>query len=358
MPLKMFQEKPTLPLSEVKNIIAIAAGKGGVGKSTVTVNLAMALKHLGFSVGILDADLYGPSIAKMLPEDHFPQQKGKRILPAIAKGILTISMAYFRPEDEVSAVRAPVANSLISQFIKDVDWGSLDFLLIDFPPGTGDIQLTLAQQARLTGAVMVTTPQEVALLDVRKAMRLFYHVKVPILGILENMSYFESADGQKNYIFGKGGGENLALQSQLPLLGEVPIESKLCAFADEGKTLFFPFEAESSAVRAFLDVAKRLITQIDQSKQHYISLKSLTQVSKHSFAIEWSDGRQDEFHLAELQERCPCAGCREAKEKKVVDRDVGAVEIQDVGRYALRIQFTSGCSKGLYEFEMLRRMKE
>ena len=167
----MYSSKPT---NNIKHVVAIAAGKGGVGKSTVTVNLALALQSLGKRVGILDADIYGPSVRKMLPEEQPPAQQGNQLIPATCHGgIRMMSMAYFRTEKEAAAVRAPVATGIIKQFLQTIVWGELDYLLIDFPPGTGDIQLTLSQQAHLVGALMVTTPQEVALLDVRKAMHLF-----------------------------------------------------------------------------------------------------------------------------------------------------------------------------------------
>ena len=156
MPLKMFSPHTGSTESSVRSIIAIAAGKGGVGKSTLTVNLGLALKHLGYLVGILDTDIYGPSVRKMLPEESLPQQKGTTIIPAMCDGIKMISMAYFRKANEAAVVRAPIANGIVTQFIKNVDWGTLDYLLIDFPPGTGDIQLTLSQQANLSGAVMIT----------------------------------------------------------------------------------------------------------------------------------------------------------------------------------------------------------
>jgi ATP-binding protein involved in chromosome partitioning len=178
LPIHSSLSQPTGPA----HVIAIAAGKGGVGKSTVTVNLALALSLAGYKVGILDADLYGPSLRRMLPEDQLPQQKGPTIVPAICQGIRVISMAYFRQDNLATAVRAPIANSLISQFLDQVEWGPLDYLLIDFPPGTGDIQLTLSQKAKLTGAVMVTTPQQVAIMDVRKAMHLFSQVRGPCFG--------------------------------------------------------------------------------------------------------------------------------------------------------------------------------
>lgn len=260
MPFKMFQGSSV----EVKKkiIIAIAAGKGGVGKSSVTVNLALALKQLGKSVGILDADIYGPSIRKMLPEDQLPAQKGPSIIPALCKGIKMISMAYFRNANEAAVLRAPIVNGIIAQFIKQVEWGDLDYLLIDFPPGTGDIQLTLSQQANLTAAIMVTTPQEVALLDVRKAMDMFHQVKIPILGIVENMSYFyhEKID-EKLYLFGKGGGEKLARESGTPLLGEIPIDPEVSRAGDLGESIFN--NKDNTAAKAFIALAEQIMTTIN-----------------------------------------------------------------------------------------------
>ncbi len=263
MSLKMFnEEKKSKPLEKVKHVIAIAAGKGGVGKSSVTVNLATALKHQGFKVGVLDTDIYGPSVRRMLPEDQMPVQRGEIISPAICQGIKMISMAYFRNEGEAAVVRAPIANGIINQFIKSVDWGELDYLLIDFPPGTGDVQLTLSQQANLTGAIMVTTPQEVALMDVRKAMHLFEQVRVPILGIVENMSYYlHEATQEKIYIFGKGGGERLAEEKGLPFLGSIPLDPQLCQNGDQG-TSIYTNENHPTAI-AFTDVSRRLKFQLD-----------------------------------------------------------------------------------------------
>ncbi len=266
MPLQMFKAAP--PLASIKSIIAIAAGKGGVGKSSVTVNLALALKSQGYAVGIMDTDIYGPSVRKMLPEDRLPSQKGEIIQPALCAGIKMISMAYFRKEHEATAVRAPIANSLISHFIKNVAWGELDFLLIDFPPGTGDIQLTLGQKANLTGAIMVTTPQEVALLDVKKAMYLFDQVKVPILGIVENMSYYIAPNTEDPiYLFGKGGGERLAREAGYPFLGQIPVDPLLCACGDKGESLFtLDPEAKLGITRSFLQLAGQIISHADALK--------------------------------------------------------------------------------------------
>jgi ATP-binding protein involved in chromosome partitioning len=282
MPLKMYKEKePTPP--KIKHIIGIAAGKGGVGKSTVTVNIAYSLKSLGFRVGIMDTDIYGPSIRKMLPEDRFPEQKGQTIIPALCHGIRMISMAYFRKENEASIVRAPIANGVIVQFIKNVEWGDLDFLLIDFPPGTGDIQLTLCQQANLSGVVMVTTPQQVAVIDVRKAMHMFEQVKIPIIGVVENMSYYlHESTKEKIFLFGEGGGKNLACEVGVPLLGCIPIDSKLCKSADLGESLFEKDQENSLCVKEFLDISKKVVDHVDL-------LKSNSKKAIQNFELNWKE---------------------------------------------------------------------
>ena len=233
MTLNMFKRSK----SSVK-ILAIAAGKGGVGKSTLTANLALAMKQQGLKVGVLDADLYGPSLRRMLPEDRLPKQEGEWIIPAWSHGIRLLSISYFRPENQATAVRAPIANGMIKKFLQQVSWGDLDYLLIDFPPGTGDIQITLSQQANLTGALMITTPQEIALMDVRKALNLFEQLHVPVLGIVENMSFYALDDTNREYPFGKGGGERLAKEFAVPLLTQIPIHASISSAGDNGSSLF------------------------------------------------------------------------------------------------------------------------
>lgn len=269
MPLPMHQ-KPVHPLSSVKYIIAIAAGKGGVGKSSVAVNLALAIKSRGYQVGLMDTDLYGPSVRRMLPEDRLPEQRGQLIVPALCSGIKMISIAYFRKKGEDAAVvRAPIANSLITQFIQNIDWGPLDFLFIDFPPGTGDIQLTLSQRANLTGAIMVTTPQEVAVMDVRKAMHLFDQVKVPLIGVIENMSYYVNPQTEEvSYLFGRGGGERLANERGIPFLGQIPIDPLMSQCGDEGKSLFdLDKKAEKPVTQAFCRLADQTIAYVEEKKK-------------------------------------------------------------------------------------------
>ena len=277
MALKMYQEKPSHPFEAIRNVVAVAAGKGGVGKSTVSVNLALALRQSGYRVGIMDTDVYGPSVRRMLPENRMPAKRGERIVPAHCSGISMISMAYFRKDDEASVVRAPIANGVVKQFIQQVDWGELDYLIIDFPPGTGDIQLTLAQEGSLTGALMVTTPQEVAMMDVKKAMNMFDQVKVPVIGIVENMSYYLSGS-EKVYLFGNGGGERLARERGLPFLGGIPILEDISRCSDRGESIF---SLESSeAAEAYLSLA----TGVDSH------LKALTQSSQdclENFELIW-----------------------------------------------------------------------
>ena len=362
----MLNSKSDSKPSQIKYIIGVAAGKGGVGKSSLSVNLACALQFLNFKVGLMDTDIYGPSVRKMLPESKMPEQIGERIIPADCNGIKMISMAYFRKEDEAAVVRAPIANGIIQQFIKNVDWGDLDYLIIDFPPGTGDIQLTLSQNASLSGVVMITTPQEVALLDVRKAMKMFYQVKVPIIGVVENMSYFQVPNSHdKHYPFGKGGGERLASQEGFSLLGEIPIHPDIAKAADEGINLFkCSSKVLSDVANLHLDLAKNIVAHLKVLKNKAIEVDKILQKDKHTFTVIWSDHKACDFRLDELQKQCPCAGCRdEVTGKSLVDvslipQDLRAHNIEPVGKYALRIQFMSGCSKGIYSFDYLRKLAD
>jgi ATP-binding protein involved in chromosome partitioning len=283
MPLQMVNQTNNTSHSSIKNILAVAAGKGGVGKSTLTANLAFALKQKGFRVGIVDTDIYGPSIRKILPEDRLPIQKGEKILPALSYGMPIISMAYFRREDEASAVRAPIANSIVQQFVNQVVWGDLDYLLIDFPPGTGDIQLTICQQVHLKGAVMVTTPQDLAVMDVKKAMHLFEQVHVPIVGIVENMSYLKHyPSGDCLFPFGQGGGERLARESGVPFLGQIPLDPELCRSSDQGKSIFNNQQINRETIEAFEGVGEHVVKHVD-----LIELQTKSVLGQ--FDLEWKD---------------------------------------------------------------------
>ncbi len=255
------------PLPGVKHIIAVSSGKGGVGKSTVTVNLAVALRQQGYAVGLMDADIYGPNIPMMIGVTKEPVKEGEKILPAEGQGVKVISMGFFVPEDTPVVWRGPMVHSAIQQFFRDVVWGELDYLLIDLPPGTGDVPLTLSQLVPLTGAITVTTPQEVALQDVRKGMMMFKKVNVPLLGVIENMSYFVCGHcGERTEIFSTGGGERAAQKFEIPFLGRIPIDPSIREGGDKG-TPIVSNNPSSPQAQAFLQIAQTLVSNIQQSEK-------------------------------------------------------------------------------------------
>jgi ATP-binding protein involved in chromosome partitioning len=244
----------------VKKVIAVASGKGGVGKSTVASNLAVALSQSGARVGLCDCDLYGPSIAHMFGTDERPYQNDEQqIVPIEKNGLQLMSMGFLLEDASPVIVRGPIATRYTQQFLRQVAWDNLDVLVLDLPPGTGDIQLTIVQTVALDGAVIITTPQEIALIDARKAVSMFQKVNVPILGIIENMSYFHCpSDGKVYHIFGKGGGEHEAKRLGVPLLGQIPIEMNVRECGDEGHPIALEDPAKSAASKAFSDIAAKL----------------------------------------------------------------------------------------------------
>src|SRR5579884_1801992 len=257
-------EMPKLPIAGVENIIAVGSGKGGVGKTTVAVNLAISLKRLGHTVGLLDADVYGPNVPLMIGIRETPHAVGQRIQPVEAYGIRLMSMALLNPGDKPLVWRGPMLNSVIQQFLRNVDWGELEYLVIDLPPGTGDVQLTLIQTTPLTGALVVTTPSDVALEDARKAVNMFQQVREPVLGIVENMSYLEH-NGEKIYVFGKGGGARTAEQMKVPLLAEIPLDPKTREGGDTGKPIAASNQ-RSSQVEIFEKLARTVIEKAEATK--------------------------------------------------------------------------------------------
>jgi ATP-binding protein involved in chromosome partitioning len=226
-------------LPGVKNTIAVASGKGGVGKSTVAVSLALGLRAGGCRVGILDADVYGPSLPLLTGTSGQPQAINKRIYPMEAYGLKLMSMGYFVNENSPVIWRGPMVHGLIKQFLSDVEWGELDYLLIDLPPGTGDAALTLTQQAPLSGAVIITTANDLSIIDARKGLSMFQKVNVPVLGIVENMSYFVPPDlpDRRYYIFGQGGGERVSKELGVDFLGEIPIDPRVAEGGDQGRPI-------------------------------------------------------------------------------------------------------------------------
>ncbi|MCP5491493.1 MAG: P-loop NTPase [Chlamydiales bacterium] len=369
MPLNLYEAKAAEKgIDQVRHVIGVAAGKGGVGKSTVTAHLARALARLGKSVGVVDADVYGPSMHHMLPCLEGPSRDGSWLVPAESKGIKLMSVAFFRGPKEAAVVRAPIANEIITQFLLKTQWGALDYLLIDFPPGTGDIQLTLMQQSQLSGAVLVTTPQEIALMDVRKAHECFRRLNVPTLGIIENMSYL-NAGSEKIFPLGEGGGLRLAQEIGVPLLGQIPLEPQISLLGDQGETI-----ENSPAALQFAAIAKKVLSH-QELRYFEVIFKQMSTGSvieerlkdSHSgsgiqkifqngpceVVIEWTDGTLCRYDLSEIQRCCPCARCSENKPQA----QGFASKAYSVGRYAVKFEFTSGCSAGIYPLTLLRQMK-
>lgn len=260
----------------VKNIIAVSSGKGGVGKSTVAVNLAVALALDGAQVGLMDADVYGPNVPIMMGAGQArPEVDVNKLIPVEAYGVKLISMGVLQPGDKPLIVRGPILHGLVKQFLSDVKWGELDYLIVDMPPGTGDVQLSLAQLVPVQGAVLVTTPQEVALIDVRRALRMFETVAVPVLGVVENMSYFIAPDtGARYNIFGEGGGEKLANEYHVPFLGSVPMGIEVREGGDKGVPVVVG-QPESPQAKAFHKIAEEVARQvsIEAMKPELVVLK-------------------------------------------------------------------------------------
>ncbi len=251
----------------VKKIIAVASGKGGVGKSTVATNLAIALSATGARVGLCDCDLYGPSIAMMFGSDARPMANDRdEIIPIVAHGIQLMSMGFLLADDSPVVVRGPLATRYIQQFLRQVAWDSLDFLILDLPPGTGDIQLTIVQTVSVDGSVVVTTPQDVALIDARKAVSMFGKVNVPILGLIENMAWFECEHGTRYHIFGDGGGVREAERLGVPLLAQIPIDPETCRRSDQGTPVALLPADQSPASAAFHDAADQVARVLSAEK--------------------------------------------------------------------------------------------
>ena len=261
-PAQTLEKRP--PIAGVKNLVAVASGKGGVGKTTVAVNLAIALKKLGFTVGLLDADVYGPNVPVMLGTNEQPRAVDeKTIIPVEAYGVKMISMGLLNPGDKPLVWRGPMLHSVMQQFLRSVQWGTLDYLIVDLPPGTGDVQLSLIQSVSVTGAVVVTTPSIVALADVRKAVEMFRQVNVEILGVVENMSYFNCphCNGRID-VFGHGEGQHMAKNFGVPFLGEIEIDPQIRIGGDTGKPVASLGE-DAPGGKSVYAVARNVIARLE-----------------------------------------------------------------------------------------------
>lgn len=262
------QPQQAAPLPGVQNIIAVASGKGGVGKSTVATNLAVALSMAGIATGLLDADIYGPSIPLMMGIQGQPQvTSANRIVPFLNHGVRTQSLGFFLGEDAPVIWRGPMVMRAVQQLLQDTDWGELDLLVVDLPPGTGDVQLTLAQTVPLTGAILVTTPQDLALLDVKRGAEMFKQVGAPLLGIIENMSFFTCPDcGKETEIFRHGGGQKESERLGIPLIGRIPLDPEVCGAGDTGIPVAIG-QPETKAGTEFHQIAAAVIAMLSQGLQ-------------------------------------------------------------------------------------------
>ena len=373
-----------------RKLIAISSGKGGVGKSTVTVNVAVALARMGLRVGIVDADIYGPSIPGMLgivgnrPPAMSPE---KKVIPAEAFGIKVMSMAMLSDDDSPAILRGPMVTKYLQMFVAQVEWGELDVLLLDLPPGTGDIQLTLAQAFPLTGAIVVSTPQDVSLKIARRGLRMMQQVNVPIIGVIENMSGFGCAScGEITHIFSKGGGESIAREIGVPFLGAVPIDPAIVHTGDAG-TPMVSEHPDTPAAQVYVKIAEALVD--DSFAKGGLALPFDWRVSEGTgkpvdtaltdggapnivialnydeigLAIRWQDGFEQNISSRDLRLQCRCAACRdEMSGAQILDlssvpQTVAPTRIWSLGNYALGIAFNDGHNTGIYTFKALRGMQ-
>ncbi len=382
-------------LPGIRHVIAVGSGKGGVGKSTVSVNLALALQQAGYRIGLLDADILGPSIPVMLGLSTGRQPEttaDKRLVPAERYGLKAISMAMLTGDDNPAILRGPMVGKYLKLFISEVNWGHLDYLIIDLPPGTGDLQLTLCQSVPLSGAIIVTTPQDVSLKIARRGLRMFQTMDVSILGIIENMSTFTCPHcGKDTDIFRHGGGGRMSLELEVPFLGAIPLDGDIVTGGDEGR----PIVAEkpnSVAAQAYVAIATELAARIQTLPT--IVLKAFTWAwdtnagepawvesavqptgsqtapvgfrrrDARTLSVLWEDGRHDDFDVRDLRLACPCAVCREEMsgrpllDPKSVLRDVAPHTISSRGNYAITFAWNDGHSTGIYTYKHLRALAE
>ncbi len=348
-------------LTNIRHVIAIASGKGGVGKSTVATNLAYALKKLNYKVGLMDADLYGPSQPGLLGTDTRPTGLNGFIVPVEKSGIKYISMGIMSPSDKPTIIRAPIANKAISQFLTGVLWGELDFLLIDLPPGTGDIQLTIAQQAKLSGVVIVTTPQRMAAEIAKKGLQMFESLNAPILGVIENMSGFACPHcNEVTAPFKKGGGRMMAEEMLVPFLGELPLDPEIMMSSDDGLNLQVD-KPQSAGALSFIKITNEMLAKLEE-----VQAKSINQEAERidneqtMINIFWKDGTKTSMDVYTLRTQCPCAVCVDENSGKRILKPgqialtIKAESVKPVGRYGIKIQFSDGHNTGIYMFTKLK----
>jgi ATP-binding protein involved in chromosome partitioning len=338
-------------------MIAVASGKGGVGKSTTAVNIALGLQALGLKVGILDADIYGPSQPRLLGLKGRPQVvSGTAMRPMEAYGLKAISMGMMVDEDTPIVWRGPMVVQALNQMMRDVVWGELDALIVDMPPGTGDVQLSMAQQAPLSGAIIVSTPQDLALIDARKGLNMFKKVDVPVLGIIENMSYFLCPKcGERSDIFGHGGAEAEAKRLGVPFLGAVPLHMEIRTRSDSGQPVVAS-APDSENARIFREIAEKAWSALIGTQSAEPPLLQVPP-ARDLLRVSFEDGRSYELSAEMLRVMSPSAEVQgHSPEQRVTvgnKRNVKIRELAGVGNYAVRITFDDGHNTGLYTWAYL-----
>ena len=379
-------------LPGIRHIIAVGSGKGGVGKSTVSVNLALALQQLGAKVGIVDADILGPSIPGMLgiPTGEPPELTTEnKLIPAERYDLKVVSMGMLTPDDKPAVLRGPMVGKYLKMFIEGVEWGKLDYLILDLPPGTGDTQLTLAQSMPLSGVVIVTTPQTVSLKIARRGLRMFEKVQVKILGIIENMRTFTCPHcGETTDIFRNGGGERMSQELGVPLLGALPIDPNVVACGDEGNPIVAD-QPKSVSAKMYVTIAQALVEQMqsavtvlkpfnwnwnsNEGAPDWVESAAKPTGSQmipigfmrrdpRTLSILWEDGHRDDLDLRELRLACHCAICieemtgRKLLDPKTVKADISPKQIHSVGNYAILFDWNDGHNSGIYSFKDLRAL--
>ncbi len=382
-------------LPGIRYLVAVGSGKGGVGKSTVAVNLALALKQLGGSIGLVDADILGPSIPVMLglPTGKAPRMTPDgKIPPAERHGLKAVSMGLLTSDDSPAVLRGPMVSKYLRMLISNVQWGTLDYLILDLPPGTGDTQLTLAQSFPLSGAIIVTTPQDVSLKIARRGLRMFEKVNVPILGIIENMSTFTCPHcGKGTDIFSHGGGERMSRELDVPFLGAIPLDPEIVTGGDEGHPIVLE-KPDSVAARAYLAIATELDAHLKghppaalkpfawnwesgEGQPPWVETAVHAEGSpttavgfrrrdERTISILWEDGHCQDFDVRDLRLACRCALCieemsgRPLLDPKTIRPDVAPRTVSSVGNYAFLVNWSDGHSTGIYAFTALRELGE
>lgn len=383
---------PRDKLPGIRHVIAIASGKGGVGKSTVSANLALALARMGKRVGLIDCDILGPSIPTMMgiPKGTAPSTLGDRLVPMERHGVKLVSMGMLTGDDSPAILRGPMVSRYLQMFVQGVVWDKLDHLILDLPPGTGDVQLTLAQGTPLSGAIIVTTPQDVSLNIARRGLRMFERVQVPILGVVENMSGFSCPHCAKvTDIFRKGGGEAMAKSLGVPFLGAIPLDPAVVEGGDTG-TPVVAAHPDSAVAGAYRKLAEGLATALEGAATASVGAFQFEWTSgeptppwlpaavrrdgtRHvpvgfrkrdprALTVLWQDGVRHDYDVRDLRLACPCAACvEETTGRKLLDpasvrADIAPLSVHTVGTYAILFRWNDGHETGIYSFDFLRAM--